>query len=167
MMKSLTDKIVSFPDISAIAEQLRKDGKTIVFTNGCFDLVHAGHVSYLSAAAELGDVLILGLNTDTSVRKIKGEKRPVIRQEDRASVVAALQMVDYVVLFDAPDPLGLIERVRPDVLVKGADWPIDAIVGADFVTARGGRVARIDLAPGISTTAIIQRIGALYYGAAL
>jgi len=166
-MKPFTDKIVSFPKISAIAEQLRKDGKTIVFTNGCFDLVHAGHVSYLTAAADLGDILILGLNTDTSVRKIKGEKRPVIRQQERASVVAAFQMVDYVVLFDAPDPLDLIEGICPDVLVKGADWPIDAIVGADFVTGRGGRVARIDLAPGISTTTIIQRIGALYFGAAL
>lgn len=167
MMKPFTDKIVSFPHIPAIAEQLRKDGKTIVFTNGCFDLVHAGHVSYLSAAADLGDVLILGLNTDASVRKIKGEKRPVIRQEDRASLVAALQMVDFVVLFDAPDPLDLIEAIRPDVLVKGADWPIDAIVGADSVTARGGRVARIDLVPGISTTTLIQRIGALYFGATL
>lgn len=165
-MAPVTNKIVSFPDISAIAEQLRKDGNTIVFTNGCFDLVHAGHVSYLSAAAELGDVLILGLNTDASVRKIKGEKRPVIRQEERALVVAAFQMVDYVVLFDAPDPLNLIETIHPDVLVKGADWPIEAIVGADFVTARGGRVARIDLAPGISTTTIIQRIGTLYFGTA-
>ncbi len=163
-MTPFANKIVSFPDISAIAGQLRKEGKTIVFTNGCFDLVHAGHVSYLSAAADLGDILILGLNTDTSVKKIKGEKRPVIRQEQRACVVAALQMVDYVVLFDAPDPLELIEMIRPDVLVKGADWPENAIVGADFVLARGGRVARIDLAPGISTTAIIQRIGALYHG---
>jgi rfaE bifunctional protein nucleotidyltransferase chain/domain len=165
-MAPVTNKIVSFADISAIAEQFRKDGKTIVFTNGCFDLVHAGHVSYLSAAAKLGDVLILGLNTDASVRKIKGEKRPVIGQEERTLVVAAFQMVDYVVLFDAPDPLNLIETIRPDVLVKGADWPMEAIVGADFVTARGGRVARIDLAPGISTTTIIQRIGALYFGAA-
>lgn len=163
-MTPFANKIVSFPDISAIAGQLRKEGKTIVFTNGCFDLVHAGHVSYLSAAADLGDILILGLNTDASVKKIKGEKRPVIRQEQRACVVAALQMVDYVVLFDAPDPLELIEMIRPDVLVKGADWPENAIVGADFVLARGGRVARIDLAPGISTTAIIQRIGALYHG---
>jgi rfaE bifunctional protein nucleotidyltransferase chain/domain len=159
------NKIVTFAQIAAIAGQLREAGKTIVFTNGCFDLVHAGHVKYLSAAADLGDVLILGLNSDTSVKKIKGEKRPVIHQKQRACVVAALQMVDYVVLFDAPDPLELIETVCPDVLVKGADWAEDAIVGADFVTARGGRVARIDLAPGLSTTTIIQRIGALYYGA--
>lgn len=158
------NKIVTFAQIAGIAGQLREAGKTIVFTNGCFDLVHAGHVKYLSAAADLGDVLILGLNSDTSVKKIKGEKRPVIHQKQRACVVAALQMVDYVVLFDAPDPLELIETVCPDVLVKGADWAEDAIVGADFVTARGGRVARIDLAPGISTTTIIQRIGALYYG---
>jgi rfaE bifunctional protein nucleotidyltransferase chain/domain len=158
-------KIVTVTEIAAIAGQLRKSGKTIVFTNGCFDLIHAGHVKYLSKAADLGEVLILGLNSDASVKKIKGEKRPVIHQEQRACVVAALQMVDYVVLFDAPDPLELIETVCPDVLVKGADWAEDAIVGADFVTARGGRVARIDLAPGISTTTIIERIGALYYGA--
>jgi rfaE bifunctional protein nucleotidyltransferase chain/domain len=164
-MTSIAQKIVTVPDISSIADRLRKDGKAIVFTNGCFDLVHAGHVSYLSAAADLGDALILGLNTDASVKKIKGEKRPVISQGQRACVVAALQMVDYVVLFDAPDPLGLIETIRPDVLVKGADWPEHAIVGADFVKARGGRVARINLAPGISTTAIIQRIGAVYFGA--
>jgi rfaE bifunctional protein nucleotidyltransferase chain/domain len=155
-------KIVTFSDIAVIAEHLRGEGKTIVFTNGCFDLVHAGHVTYLSAAAELGDVLILGLNSDVSVKTIKGEKRPVINQDQRAIVVAALQMVDYVVLFDAPDPLTLIERICPDVLVKGADWAEHAIVGADVVKARGGRVARIDLAPGISTTTIIQRIGALY-----
>jgi rfaE bifunctional protein nucleotidyltransferase chain/domain len=158
-------KIVTVTEMAAIAGQLRKSGKTIVFTNGCFDLIHAGHVKYLSKAADLGNVLILGLNSDASVKKIKGEKRPVIHQEQRACVVAALQMVDYVVLFDAPDPLELIETVCPDVLVKGADWAEDAIVGADFVTARGGRVARIDLAPGISTTTIIERIGALYYGA--
>lgn len=164
IMTPFTSKIVRVSDIPAITRHLRNNGKTIVFTNGCFDLIHAGHVSYLSAAAQLGDVLILGLNTDASVKLIKGEKRPVIRQEQRACVVAALQMVDYVVLFDAPDPLDLIETVCPDVLVKGADWPEDAIVGADFVTARGGRVARIDLEPGISTTTIIQRIGAVYFG---
>lgn len=163
--QKIVRKVVAFEDISSIVESLRKKGKTIVFTNGCFDLVHAGHVSYLSAAADLGDILILGLNTDTSVRTIKGEKRPVIGQEQRACVVAALEMVDYVVLFDAPDPKALIAAIRPDVLVKGADWPEHAIVGADVVKAGGGQVVRIDLAPGISTTAIIQRIGALYFGA--
>jgi rfaE bifunctional protein nucleotidyltransferase chain/domain len=161
-MTPFAKKIVTFSDIAAIAEHLRGEGKTIVFTNGCFDLVHAGHVTYLSAAAELGDVLVLGLNSDVSVKTIKGEKRPVINQDQRAIVVAALQMVDYVVLFDAPDPLTLIERICPDVLVKGADWAEHAIVGADVVKAKGGRVARIDLAPGISTTTIIQRIGAWY-----
>lgn len=161
-MTPFTKKIVTFSDMAAIAERLRAKGKTIVFTNGCFDLLHVGHVTYLSAAAELGDVLVLGLNSDVSVKKIKGEKRPVINQGQRASVVAALQMVDYVVLFDAPDPLTLIETVCPDVLVKGADWAEHAIIGADIVKAKGGRVARIDLAPGISTTAIIQRICALY-----
>jgi rfaE bifunctional protein nucleotidyltransferase chain/domain len=164
-MTPLTRKIVSYSHVASLAERLKTDGKTIVFTNGCFDLLHVGHVKYLSAAAELGDVLILGLNSDASVKKIKGEKRPVINQEQRACVVAALQMVDYVVLFDAPDPLELIKAVCPDVLVKGADWAADAIVGADLVIAGGGKVARIDLAPDISTTTIIQRIGVLYYGA--
>ncbi len=161
-MTPFAKKIVDFSDIAVITEDLRTKGKTIVFTNGCFDLLHLGHVTYLSAAAELGDVLVIGLNSDMSVKTIKGEKRPVITQDQRASVVAALQMVDYVVLFDAPDPLTLIEAVCPDVLVKGADWTEDAIVGADVVKAKRGRVARIDLAPGISTTAIIQRICALY-----
>lgn len=161
-MTPFDKKIVTFSGIAAIAERLRAEGKTIVFTNGCFDLLHVGHVTYLSAAAELGDVLVLGLNSDVSVKKIKGKKRPIINQDQRASVVAALEMVDYVVLFDGPDPLTLIERICPDVLVKGADWAENAIVGADVVKAGGGRVARIDLALGISTTAIIQRIRALY-----
>lgn len=158
------DKTVTFTDMAAMAGQLRAAGKKIVFTNGCFDILHAGHVSYLAAASALGDVLVLGLNSDVSVKKIKGEKRPVMGQVQRACVVGALYMVDHVVLFDTPDPLDLIQAICPDILVKGADWPEDAIVGADFVKSRGGQVVRIDLEPGISTTAIIQRIGALYYG---
>jgi D-glycero-beta-D-manno-heptose 1-phosphate adenylyltransferase len=164
-MRKAINKIISFADMAARAEQLRLAGKTIVFTNGCFDILHAGHVSYLAAAADLGDVLVVGLNSDGSVKTIKGDKRPVIREDQRACVVAALYMVDYVVLFDTPDPLSLICGIRPDILVKGADWPEHAIVGADFVKAGGGRVARIDLEPGISTTTIIERIGTLYYGA--
>jgi D-glycero-beta-D-manno-heptose 1-phosphate adenylyltransferase len=165
-MTAPMDKMVSLKDMAVMAGQLRAEGKTIVFTNGCFDILHAGHVSYLAAAAALGDVMVLGLNSDVSVKKIKGEKRPVMGQAQRACVVGALYMVDHVVLFDAPDPLDLIEAICPDILVKGADWPEDAIVGADFVKSRGGRVVRVDLEPGVSTTAIIQRIGALYYGAA-
>ncbi|MCF8114300.1 MAG: D-glycero-beta-D-manno-heptose 1-phosphate adenylyltransferase [Desulfotignum sp.] len=164
MIKSM-NKLLSLKDMELKAAQFRAAGRTIVFTNGCFDILHAGHVSYLAAAAGLGDVLVLGLNSDLSVKKIKGDKRPVISQAHRARVVAALQMVDHVVLFDEPDPETLIRAVCPDVLVKGADWSEDAIAGAGFVRAGGGKVVRIDLEPGISTTSIIRRIGALYYGA--
>lgn len=159
------NKIVPIGDIGALASGLRAKGKTIVFTNGCFDILHAGHVSYLEAAAGFGDVLVLGLNSDASVRQIKGDKRPVIGQDHRARVMAALAFVDFVVLFDTPDPETLIRTVEPDVLVKGADWPEDQIVGAGFVKARGGRVERVVLEPDISTTLIIRRIGRLYYDA--
>ncbi|GBC61193.1 D-glycero-beta-D-manno-heptose 1-phosphate adeny lyltransferase [Desulfonema ishimotonii] len=153
------------PDWQALArtlEEFRRSGKTIVFTNGCFDLLHVGHVRYLTAARSQGDVLVLGLNSDASVRAIKGEKRPVVPQEERAEVVAGLACVDFVTLFDAPDPLALIQTLKPDVLVKGADWAEDRIIGADVVKAGGGRVARIDVVPGASTTGIIERIVGRY-----
>ncbi len=155
-------KYLSMNKVSDLCEEYRKEGKTIVFTNGCFDIVHAGHVKYLTQAASLGDVLILGLNSDASVRQIKGEKRPVISQEHRVQVICALECVDHVVLFDQPDPRHLIMAVCPDVLVKGADWEEDQIVGADFVKAHGGQIHRITLEPDISTTTIIQRILKLY-----
>ena len=158
------DKIVSFSEIKKFTQHYKKENKVIVFTNGCFDIIHAGHIKYLSAAAALGDILILGLNSDQSVKSIKGEKRPVINQVQRAQVVAALECIDHVVLFDEPDPGRLIETICPDVLVKGADWPEDQIIGADFVKQHGGRLARITLEPDISTTKIIERIGELYYG---
>ncbi len=158
------DKIASREEMKILSSQYRKEGKTVVFTNGCFDILHAGHVSYLAAAAGLGDVLVLGLNSDVSVKKIKGEKRPVIGQDHRARVVAALEAVTHVVLFDEPDPENLIRTVCPQILVKGADWPEDQIIGADFVKTRGGRVERVILEPDISTTTIIERIGRLYYG---
>ncbi len=157
-------KIVSFDEIRALADQYRVGRKRIVFTNGCFDILHAGHVSYLAMAAALGDILVLGLNADVSVKKIKGEKRPVVGEVHRACVVSALEAVDHVVLFDDPDPGQLIETICPDILVKGADWPEDQIVGAAFVRENGGRVERIVLEPEISTTKIIERIGRLYYG---
>ncbi len=159
-------KIVSLDEIKALAEQYRASGKQIVFTNGCFDLLHAGHVSYLSMAAALGDILVLGLNSDLSVKKIKGEKRPVIGETHRACVMSALESVDHVVLFDDSDPEQLIEAICPEILVKGADWPEEQIVGAAFVRKNGGRVERIVLEPDISTTRIIERIGRLYYGEA-
>ncbi len=159
-------KIISFDEIKALADQYRASGRRIVFTNGCFDLLHAGHVSYLSMAAALGDILVLGLNSDLSVKKIKGENRPVIGETHRMCVMAALESVDHVVLFDDSDPEQLIEAICPDILVKGADWPEEQIVGAAFVRENGGRVERIVLEPDISTTKIIERIGRLYYGEA-
>jgi rfaE bifunctional protein nucleotidyltransferase chain/domain len=157
-------KIVDFDEIISLANGYRADKKKIVFTNGCFDILHAGHVSYLSMAAALGDILVLGLNSDLSVKKIKGEKRPVIGEVHRACVMSALECVDHLVLFDDPDPGQLIEAICPDILVKGADWSEEQIVGAAFVKERGGRVERIVLEPDISTTKIIERIGRLYYG---
>ena len=158
------DKIVTFSEIKNLSRQYKDSKRTIVFTNGCFDIIHAGHVKYLTRAASLGDVLILGLNSDRSVKSIKGEKRPVVGQDHRSIVVAALTCIDHVVLFDEPDPGILIEAVCPDVLVKGADWPEDQIIGADFVKKNGGCIKRICLEPDIYTTKIIERIGELYYG---
>jgi len=136
----------------------RESGQVIVFTNGCFDLIHAGHVRYLTTAKAQGDVLIVGLNSDASVRLIIDSGRPIVDQDQRAEVLAGLACVDYIVFFDDPDPLALIRAVAPDVLVKGADWEENAIIGADVVQAHGGRVERIRLVPDISTTAIIRRI---------
>lgn len=130
--------------------------KKIVFTNGCFDLIHPGHISYLSQAADLGDVLIIGLNTDTSVRELKGKGRPVIPQEGRALTLSAMRFVDAIVLFDEPTPIELIRLVQPDILVKGKDYKTEEIVGYDFVIKSGGKVVTIDLLEGYSTTAILD-----------
>ncbi len=145
-------------DAARQAADCRRRGETVVFTNGCFDILHAGHVHYLQAAREAGDVLFVGLNSDASVRAIKDHGRPLNGQEDRAAVLAALGCVDGVILFDAPDPLELITALAPDVLVKGADWPEAEIVGADAIKARGGRVIRIALKPERSTSILIRRI---------
>ncbi len=152
------DKIKEVEELENICRHHRREGRRIVFTNGCFDLLHLGHVRYLEAARALGDALIVALNTDRSVERIKGPLRPITRQEERCEVVAALCCVDYVTLFDTPDPLPLIELFQPDVLVKGADWPLGKIVGAGFVEGNGGKVVRIPLTPGTSTTMIIDRI---------
>jgi D-beta-D-heptose 7-phosphate kinase/D-beta-D-heptose 1-phosphate adenosyltransferase len=137
---------------------LKRDGKKVVFTNGCFDILHRGHVEYLTKAKSLGEVLFIGMNTDASVRRLKGPKRPVVCEGDRAFVLAALSVVDYVCLFDEDTPYELIKAVVPDVLVKGSDWAIDAIVGKDIVESVGGIVKTIDFVPDRSTTNIIQRI---------
>lgn len=150
-------KTVSLKRLNAELAALRKK-KKVVFTNGCFDIIHAGHVRYLKKARSLGDVLVVGLNSDSSVRSIKGETRPIVPQKERAEVLSALECVDYVVVFSDPTPLKLIESIRPDVLAKGADWAAKDIVGGDAVKKEGGRVARITLVKGRSTTNIIRRV---------
>jgi len=136
----------------------RAAGERVVFTNGVYDLLHRGHVEYLEEARRLGDRLVVGVNGDDSVRRLKGPTRPIVGQRDRAALVAALACVDLVVVFDEDTPLALIEAVEPDVLVKGADWAEDAIVGGDFVKARGGSVVRVPVREGLSTSALVQRI---------
>lgn len=140
------------------ANAWRAAGEAIVFTNGCFDIVHLGHIDYLEKARNLGQRMILGLNTDASVSRIKGPLRPVVNEYARARLMAALAFVDAVTLFDEPTPLTLIEAVRPDILVKGDDYSISTIVGADFVLDNGGRVETVALVPGYSTTSLIARI---------
>jgi D-beta-D-heptose 7-phosphate kinase/D-beta-D-heptose 1-phosphate adenosyltransferase len=137
----------------------RAKGKRIVFTNGCFDLLHIGHTRYLQAAKSLGDLLVVGVNTDASVRSLeKAPDRPIVPEAQRAEVLAALSCVDFVVLFAEPDPGRLIAAIQPDVLVKGGDWAPDAIVGRDVVENRGGVVRTIPLVPGMSTTVLVERI---------
>lgn len=145
-------------DARRLVDELRASGKTVVFTNGVFDLLHVGHLRYLQQARTLGDALIVGLNSDRSVRQNKGPDRPITSEAERAEVLAALACVDAVVIFDEETPRDLITAIQPDVLVKGADWAADAIVGRDIVEARGGQVVRIAIEPGHSTTEIVDRI---------
>ena len=145
-------------ELSSLVEELRKKGKRIVFTNGCFDIIHAGHVDYLEKAKSFGDFLIVGMNSDESVRRIKGEKRPIVPEDYRARVLEGLKAVDCVFIFDDETPLKVIETVKPDVLVKGADWPLEKIVGREFA----GEVRRIPFRFDISTTKIVERIVSLY-----
>jgi len=133
--------------------------RRVVFTNGCFDLLHRGHVELLWAARALGDALVVGLNSDASVRRLKGPRRPIVSDEDRAVLLAALACVDAVTIFDEDTPLALIEALRPTVLVKGADYAEEAIVGADVVRRHGGEIVRLPLVPGRSTTALLRRLG--------
>jgi D-beta-D-heptose 7-phosphate kinase/D-beta-D-heptose 1-phosphate adenosyltransferase len=157
-MMRARSKIKNPGELQELFAAKRQEGRRIVFTNGCFDLMHVGHLRYLEAARELGDLLVVGVNSDRSVRMIKGPKRPIISEDQRSEVVAGLHCVDLVTLFDDPDPLALIQLLKPDILVKGADWPIDKIVGASFVLDSGGDVVRIPLIPDVSTTTIIERI---------
>ena len=150
--------IVSMKSLVQKRRALRKRRKKVVFTNGTFDIIHRGHIEYLAKAKALGDVLVVGLNTDASIRKIKGPKRPINRNADRAAVLAGLASVDYVCFFGEDTPYRLIASIVPDVLVKGADWKVDAIVGKDIVEQNGGIVKTIRFSPGRSTTNVIQRV---------
>jgi len=145
-------------ELAAWAEAQRSAGRSIVFTNGCFDLIHRGHVEYLAEAAALGDVLIVAVNTDASVRRLKGPSRPIVALEDRCAVLSHLRPVDAVTMFDEPTPLETIALVRPDVLVKGDEYAEQEIVGADLVRDSGGRVVRVAMRPGRSTSSIIESI---------
>jgi D-beta-D-heptose 7-phosphate kinase/D-beta-D-heptose 1-phosphate adenosyltransferase len=157
-------EVLARSELAEIIRGLRAGGKVIVFTNGCFDLIHRGHVHYLDQARALGDVLVVGVNTDRSVRRLKGPGRPITGEDDRAHVVAALAAVDYVCLFDEPTPFELVGELLPDVIVKGAGYSEDTIVGADIVRGRGGRVVAIEPLPGRSTSALIEQIAHLPRG---
>lgn len=157
-LQQLLDKIFFLSQAEKLALMLRREHRMTVFTNGCFDILHRGHVEYLSRAADMGERLVIGLNTDSSVSRLKGPGRPINDESARAMVLAALSFVDAVVLFDEDTPYELITLLRPDVLVKGSDYSMDQIVGADIVLAGGGRVETLDFIPGYSTTAIEERI---------
>jgi rfaE bifunctional protein nucleotidyltransferase chain/domain len=158
----MDEKIVKLEALKEKVRALKTAGKSIVFTNGCFDVLHVGHVRYLKAAKAQGDVLIVGVNSDGSVRQIKGPGRPVVPEDERAEILASLACVDFVTLFDEPDPGKIIGLLMPDVLVKGADWAADAIVGRNVVEGSGGRVVRIPLTEGVSTSGMIAKIIASY-----
>ena len=154
----MSGKLKSLDELTAIAAQARQKGKSVVFTNGCFDILHRGHIHLLRQAKAAGDLLIVALNSDRSVKQIKGEKRPVLPETDRIELIGAMEMVDYIVVFDGADPYRLIAAIKPDVLVKGGDWSAEKIVGADLVEEGGGRVEVIPYLKGFSTSEIIERI---------
>lgn len=157
-MFETSSKIVDIKKAQGILEEIRTQGKKVVFTNGCFDLVHLGHVDYLEKARNLGDFLVVGLNTDASVSSIKGPFRPISLEISRARVLASMAFVDMVIFFGEPTPKELIEIIKPDILTKGNDYTIDTIVGADFVIGRGGHVETIPLVQGFSTSNFVNRI---------
>jgi len=158
MLDSITSKIVNPDMLQNYVRDIKDKGQKIVFTNGCFDILHYGHVSYLAEAKDLGDKLIIGLNSDASVRRLKGETRPVNGQNERAVLLASLSFVDAVVIFEEDTPENLIKSIRPDILVKGGDYTIETIVGANFVQSYGGFVRIIPLVENFSTTKIIKRL---------
>jgi D-beta-D-heptose 7-phosphate kinase/D-beta-D-heptose 1-phosphate adenosyltransferase len=154
----MSQKILSRKKAREVIRALKAAGKKIVFTNGCFDVIHAGHVRYLRKARSLGDLLVIGMNSDRSVRRLKGPGRPLIREADRAELLAALEMVDYVTVFGEDTPAALIGEIEPDVLVKGGDYRVDEVVGRETVDASGGRVVIVPLVRGRSTTGLIKKI---------
>lgn len=147
--------------LRGLKEKLKGSRKKVVFTNGCFDILHAGHVRYLKKARSLGDILVVGLNSDSSIKKLKGKDRPIVNEGERAEVLSALESVDYVVLFSEETPIKLIESIRPKILAKGADWGRGNIVGQEFVESTGGKVVRVRLVKGRSTTNIIKKVSRL------
>lgn len=155
----MIEKITPAGELAGILGRQRQAGKKVVFTNGCFDLLHVGHVRYLQAARQLGDILVVGVNSDASVRALqKGPERPLVPESQRSEIVAALECVDYVIIFSESTPLQVITMLQPDILVKGGDWPLDQVIGRKEVEARGGHVCSIPLVPGISTSLLVQRI---------
>jgi len=154
----VSDKLKTLDELKSVVQNLKASGKVVVFTNGCFDLLHRGHVRSLAMAKALGDVLIVALNSDASVTALKGPGRPILPAEERAEILAALAAVDYITIFDEPDPGQVIAELLPDVLVKGGDWTPDRIVGREIVEDRGGKVVALPFVSGSSTTAIIRRI---------
>ena len=156
--KIVTGKLKTLDELTSIATQARTEGKIVVFTNGCFDLLHRGHVHLLREAKAAGDLLIVAVNSDRSVKAIKGPTRPVTSETDRIELIAAMEMVDYAILFDEPDPYSLIAAIKPSVLAKGGDWSADKIIGAEIVEREGGRVVVIPYIKGYSTTEIIERM---------
>ena len=154
---ALIDAVLKKADLAEAIAQYRKQNKKIVFTNGCFDLLHVGHVRYLKQAKSLADILMVGINTDVSVQKLKGPTRPIQNENDRAEILASLDAVDHTILFAEETPLQLIEAIKPDYLVKGGDWKIDQIVGSNFVLSYGGKVQSLQFIDGRSTTAIITK----------
>jgi rfaE bifunctional protein nucleotidyltransferase chain/domain len=157
-LQRIKHKIITISDYHSLRTNKCLENKKVVFTNGCFDILHRGHVEYLAQAADLGDLLIIGLNSDTSIQRIKGKHRPIIDQNARAILLAALNFVDYVILFEQDTPYTLINSIQPDVLVKGDDYTENNIVGTDVVKAKGGKVVTIPLVPGISTSLIEKKI---------
>ncbi len=152
-------RVVGWEELATLRAGWREGGLRVVFTNGCFDLLHAGHVRYLNQARSLGDILVVGLNSDASVRRLKGPGRPVTPEAERGEILAALSAVDAVAVFGEDTPLSLIRAALPDVLVKGGDWALDAIVGRELVEGRGGRVVTIPVVPGRSTSGLLDRLG--------